>query len=120
VRAHLALLVSLFVVAAGCGETFISISSDGRIEVAVSTDGGGTGGLTITVDGGAAQAVPAGGTVVLSGLAEGRHSVLLGGLAEGCTVDGGNPRVVDVDRGGTASVSFAVRCEPRPRSRLDR
>ena len=117
-RARLALLASLCI-AAGCGETFISISSDGRIEVAVSTDGGGTGGLTITVDGGAAQAVPAAGIVVLSGLAEGRHSVLLGGLAEGCVVDGGNPRVVDVDRGGTASVSFAVRCESRPRSRLD-
>jgi hypothetical protein len=107
-------LVSLAVLAfaAGCDETFISISSDGRIEVAVSTNGSGFDSFSVTVDGGTARLVAPGGRVVLDGLSEGSHSVLLSGLAENCRVEGTNPRVVVVGRDGQAHVSFDVSCAP--------
>ena len=56
--------------AAGCDETLISVSSDGRIEVAVSTDGSDldSDGFSVTVDGGTARFVAPGGSVVLDGL----------------------------------------------------
>jgi len=98
--------------AAGCGETFISISSDGRIEVFVSTTGTDpdADGFSVTVDGGAARFVAPGGSVVLDHLSEGSHSLLLSGLAENCRVEGSNPRPVMVGPDGRADVAFDVRC----------
>jgi hypothetical protein len=112
--ARLQALVSLAVLAlaAGCGETIINVSSDGRIEVSVSTDGTDpdTDGFSVTVDGGTARFVAPGGSVVLDSLSQGSHSVLLTGLAENCQVDGTNPRSVVVGPDGQADVSFEVRC----------
>jgi hypothetical protein len=114
--ARLQSLVPLAVLglAAGCGETFISVSSDGRIEVSVSTAGTDpdSDGFSITVDGGTARFVAPGGSVVLDSLSEGSHSVLLSGLAENCQVLGSNPRSVVVGPDGQANVSFDVRCAP--------
>lgn len=112
--ARLRFLVPLAVLAlgAGCDETFISVSSDGRIEVSVSTNGVDTDsdGFSVTVDGGTARFVAPGGSVVLDSLSEGSHSVLLTGLAENCQVEGSNPRAVVVGSDGQADVSFDVRC----------
>jgi hypothetical protein len=96
--------------AAGCDVTFISVSSDGRIEVAVSTKGSDPDGFSVTVDGGTARFVAPGGSVVLDSMSEGSHRVLLSGLAENCRVEGTNPRVVVVGRDGRAHVSFDVSC----------
>src|SRR5215207_7286920 len=105
-------LLALPAVLAGCGETMISISSDGRIEVSVSTNGTDpdTDGFSVTVDGGTARFVAPGGSVVLDSLSEGSHSVLLSGLADNCQVEGSNPRPVFVGPDGRADVSFDVRC----------
>ena len=107
-------LVSLAVLAfaAGCDVTFLSVSSDGRIEVAVSTNGSGfdSHGLSVIVDGGTARSVAPGGSVVLEGLSEGSHSVLLRGLTANCRVEGTNPRDVVVGPDGQAHVSFDVSC----------
>lgn len=105
-------LLALLAIAAACGETIINISSDGRIEVAVSTSGPDpdTDGFSVTVDGGTARFVAPGGSVVLDSLSQGSHSVLLGGLAENCRVEGSNPRSVVVDSDGRAAVSFDVVC----------
>ena len=104
--------LAVLALAAGCGETIIDISSDGRIEVAVSTSGTDpdTDGFSVTVDGGTARFVAPGGSVVLDSLSQGGHSVLLSGLAENCQVDGTNPRSVVVGPDGQADVSFDVRC----------
>jgi hypothetical protein len=105
-------------VAGGCGDTLISISSDGRLEVAVSTTGGGLDGdgFIVSVDGGADQSVPSGGVVTLIDLREGTHSVRLSGLADNCGVVGSNPRPVAVGADGTALVTFEVRCGLSPPS----
>ena len=111
-RLHSLVPLAILAFAAGCDETLISVSSDGRIEVSVSTDGSDpvTDGFSVTVDGGTARFVAPGGSVVLDSLTQGSHSVLLSGLAENCQVDGSNPRSVVVGPDGQADVSFDVRC----------
>jgi hypothetical protein len=96
----------------GCDDTFISVSSDGNIQVAVTTSGSDldTDGFRIIVDGNLDQPVSTGGTVTLAGLTPGDHSVRLTGLANNCRVEGDNPRTVSVEADGTAAVSFDVRC----------
>ena len=56
-RLHPLVPLAVLAFAAGCDETLISVSSDGRIEVAVSTNGSDpdTDGFSVTVDGGTAQ-----------------------------------------------------------------
>lgn len=113
-RAQLALILSAAILApiGGCDDTFISVSSDGRIEVAVTTSGidVDVDGFSVSVDGGTAQFVAPGGRVTLSGLQPGGHSVLLSGLAANCQVVGTNPRAVQVGSDGTVDVAFEVSC----------
>ncbi|HUR93915.1 MAG TPA: hypothetical protein VMY76_05000 [Gemmatimonadales bacterium] len=111
-RLVLAGSLAAMLVAAGCGETFISISSDGRLEIIVRTTGNDLDrdGFTISVDGGREFAVAGGSEVTLSDLDPGTHSVQLAGLADNCRVEGSNPRSVVVGADGTASVGFEVRC----------
>ena len=106
----LALILSLPF--AGCNETLISVSTDGRIEVAVSTSGldTDTDGFSVSVDGGTLQFVESDGTVTLNNLSEGSHSVQLSGLSDNCRVEGANPRSVVVKSDGVAQVAFEVRC----------
>jgi hypothetical protein len=113
-RAPLALALPAAVLAlvAGCSDTMISVSSDGRIEVAVSTTGADVDldGFSVSVDGGIQQFVAPGARVTLADLAPGSHSVRLSGLAENCRVVGTNPRAVVVGSDGNASVDFEVSC----------
>lgn len=112
-RASSALLPLLcLAVAAGCQSAF-SFSSDGVIHVLVTTSGSGSDsdGFTLTLDSGDARFVSTGGSVVLDGLAQGTHTVLLSGIAANCAVQGDNPRTVVVGPDGAASLSFTVACE---------
>jgi len=104
--ATLALLLS-----GGC-ESAVILDSDGSIEVAISTRGQDIDpdGYSLTVDGDQAYILPASGSLVLQ-LAQGSHTVQVGGLAENCAVDGANPRAIVVGPGGTVDVSFTVVCE---------
>jgi hypothetical protein len=67
----------------------------------------------VSVDGGAAQPLPAAGGLVLGGVAAGTHRLTLGGFPAYCLVEGGNPRDVVVAAGDTARATFAVTCTPR-------
>ena len=111
-RSARVIALTLLAPLAGCNETFISVSSDGRIQVAVSIGGLDidSDGFSISVDGGPEQFVQGGGTVTLNDLTSGRHSVRLSGLSENCRVEGANPRSVEVESDGTAQVAFQVRC----------
>jgi hypothetical protein len=107
------LLFLLCLAAAVACESAFSVSSDGIIHVLVTTSGSGSDsdGFTLIIDGGDSRVVSATGTVVLEGLAQGTHTVLLSGIAANCTVQGDNPRSVEVGVDGGASVSFTVTCE---------
>jgi hypothetical protein len=103
----------LAVLVAGCEDTFLSFSSDGRLEISITTSGDGFdhGGLTIVVDGGAPAPVGPDGSVTLTGLAPGSHQVQLLGTTDGCRVEGANPRTVSVGGDGEAAVRFDVVCD---------
>jgi hypothetical protein len=99
----------------GTGTTTFAVTCvirRGDLEVNTSTTGQDLDpdGYTVTVDGGASQAIGINGSVTFTGLTEGDHSVELTGVAGNCTVGGANPRTVSVPYAGTASTSFAVTC----------
>jgi hypothetical protein len=106
-------LLGLAVLASGCDDTFLSISSDGRLEISITTSGDrpAQDRFTIVVDGGAPAPVGPEGSVTLTGLAPGSHQVQLVGVADACRVDGANPRTVEVGSDGLAAVQFAVVCD---------
>jgi hypothetical protein len=99
-------------IVAGCDDTMINVSSDGQIDVAVSTSGftDNVDGFTISVDGGTEQFVQLGSGLTLRGLALGRHTVQLNGLTENCHVEGSNPRTITVNADGQAPLTFIVDC----------
>ena len=105
----------------------VVVPADGRVDVAFTvTCAAGTGsleirtvttgspvdpsGYTVRVDGGAALAIGSSATRTVDGLTAGSHTVVLGGIAGNCAVDGENPLSVTITASQTATVSFAVSC----------
>jgi len=100
--------------AVSCGPT------PGTIAVSVTTIGSllDPDGYTLTVDGGRAQQVGVNGTLVVSDVEPGSHSLELTGVAPNCLVQGSNPVTVQVADEHAAAVEFEVTC--RAGGRLDR
>src|ERR1051325_8081450 len=88
----------------------------GDLAVTTATSGSNidADGYTVTVDGGASQAISTNASAPLSGRAAASHTVVLSGVASNCSVSGGTSRTVSVPAGGTATTSFAVRCTAQP------
>jgi len=106
-----AVLVLAWLLGAGCSDS--TGPKTGALQVSVTTTGAelDTNGYSVAIDGGAGRVIPSNGTVTLSGLSAGRHSVLLAGLAPNCApVGAANPRPVEVVAGQTASAAFSVTC----------
>ena len=109
-----AVLVLAWLMAAGCSDS--TGPKTGALQVSVTTTGAelDTNGYSVAIDGGAGRVIPSNGTVTLSGLSAGSHSVLLAGLAPNCALVGAaNPRPVEVVAGQTASAAFSVTCTAR-------
>ena len=94
----------------------LSEPTTGSLAVTAATTGGDgdADGFLLAVDGGAAQALPANGTLRVTELAPGDHELLLSDLADGCTVQGDNPRTATVAAGAEATVGFTVACAAAP------
>src|SRR5207302_1474259 len=88
----------------------------GDLTVTTGTSGSNidADGYTVTVDGGASQAIGTNGSVTFSGLSAASHTVVLSGVASNCSVSGGTSRTVGGPAGGTASTSFSVSCTAPP------
>ena len=86
------------------------------IEVTVTTDGASsymdTDGYTLSFDNQAGQSVSLNATVRFRSVSNGKHSLQLSGVAANCSVDGPNPRDVDVVAGAptTVLITFTVHC----------
>ena len=65
---------------------------------------------TVSLDGGAAQALAANDSLSFADLSAGDHTVELGDVASNCTVGGDNPRTVAVTSGGEVRTQFDVDC----------
>src|SRR3954453_6588255 len=86
----------------------------GSLRISTATTGStpDSNGYTFALDGGAAQQIAFSATVTLDSIEAGAHALALSGLAEGCTLDGSNPRAVSVTSGSVTETVFAVVCEP--------
>jgi hypothetical protein len=84
----------------------------GSIRVSASTSGPDQDpdGYSVIISGAVRGHLPASGTIVISGIRQGPAAVGLSAVATNCTVDGPNPRTLDVTFGGTVEVALAVRC----------
>src|SRR5213078_2848304 len=100
--------------AGGTASTTFAVScaaTTGNLTVTTNTTGSNLDpdGYTVTVDGGASQAIGINTSVTFSGLSPGNHSVQHNGLAQNCTVSS-NPRTVSITAGTTATTTFTVSC----------
>lgn len=100
----------------GCdGPTGPLASTPGAIEITVSTSSADIDidrdGYIVSIEGGRAHAVGVNGAVTIGALRIGTYLVRLDGLAVNCTVDGANPRSVDVlSDTAIRRLSFSVTC----------
>ena len=110
-RTRLALVALALGFVVSCESPF-DIPIKGSLRVSVATAGGDldADGYTLRVDGVAGQALGLNQTIVVAQVDTGAHQVELGGVADNCTVGGGNTRSVRVGLGDTVSVAFAVGC----------
>jgi VCBS repeat-containing protein len=94
----------------GCGDP-TAPPSTGSLDVTITTSGALTepDSVEVVIDS-QAQAWVMGGHAVITGIATGRHSIKLGGVAPACNVTTDNPLAVDIRAGASTSVEFAVRC----------
>ncbi len=103
------------VVAGAMAETVFEVTcvaTLGGITVSTSTTGPGTDtdGFTARVDDGTEQPIGLNGSFAFTGVLAGPHTITLGGVAANCTVEGENPRSVDVPVGDPVAVAFRVSC----------
>ena len=77
-------------------------------------------GYAFSVDRGPARQIASSGAVMMDSLAPGGHTVALSGLAQGCLLDGSNPRPVDVTASATTELVFAIQCSPATVSQWSR
>ena len=105
------------IVTLGCSDSNPAAPPIRDIEVTVTTESTSSDlvdpdGYTLIVDYQLDQNVRVNETVRFPSVSNGRHLVLLGGVAANCSVDGPNPRPVDVLAGEpqTVLITFSVHC----------
>jgi len=97
----------------GCGGSTTESSSDGRIQITVSTVGAPSQSeeFLVSLDGGQPMAVAPNGSAAYEGVPRGTYVVHLFSLADNCVVSGTpDHRSVEVVPGAVVQVSFAVLC----------
>ena len=115
-RTYAIVAAGLILAVTGCGDDDDdgpTGPSTGSIEVSVTSTGepADPTGYTVAVDGGSGQSIPAGGTITISDVSAGPHTITLGDVAENCSPAAGtNPQTVTVDAGETTEVAFDVTC----------
>jgi len=106
--------VSLVTGVGGSVDYSLACGSWGQLFVSSNTSGVDlpAAGYTVTVDGGASQAIAANGSVTFTLLYAASHTVVLSGVAGNCTLTGSNSQQVNVSAGQTTSITFSGSCAP--------
>ena len=108
-RAPLGILALSFILAASCSS---GPSEPATLRLGVSTTGGSPDpdGYAYALDGGQAVPLASNDLVIIAGLNPGVHEVMLEGVADNCTVQGGSSRSVALPQGDTTEVLLQVDC----------
>jgi hypothetical protein len=87
-------------------------ATSGALTITTATSGSSldADGYAVAVDGGEGQIIVTNGTLTITGLTAGDHTVTLSGIAANCTASGDNPRPVTVTTGTTTAVAFELVC----------
>lgn len=114
-KRHASTALCLVVAVLGCGdETTEPQSGNIRVNLTVSGAPPDADGCLVSVDGGDAQRLLNGERHLFVGLSVGAHTLSISDVATNCTVENGFSRTVTVGANETASVLFAVGCQPLP------
>ncbi len=101
--------------ALACGDhTTAPQSAEIHVVLAMTGPAGDPDGASVSLDGAPARPIFAGEHLALEGIPHGSHVLVLGDLAQGCTVGGTNPRFVSVEEGAIEEVRFDVACVDAP------
>ncbi len=96
-----------------CGGTDpVSPSAVATLEVATSTSGVevDADGYSVALDGDPGTPIGATAQITLRGITPGDHRVRLDGIADNCTLTGGNPRTFSLAPADTMRVGFSLSC----------
>jgi hypothetical protein len=85
-------------------------ASSGTLNITASTSGTDPDGYLVSVDGGPVQPIGMNGSMAITNVAAGSHSIQLSDLDRGCTVVGLNPVTITVSAGAVAAPDFEVSC----------
>jgi len=96
--------------AAACRDIPGPVSGDLQATVTTTGTDLDPDGYAIALDGAIARPIAINGTMTLTGLGTGSHTLVLSGLAPNCALNGPNPQQIMVAAHQTAQVSFAVVC----------
>jgi hypothetical protein len=109
-------LVALMITAVGCGDDNPAAPTPGNLEIATVTTGENldADGYELTIDGETGPAIGVNATVTREDVSPGAYLIQLGDVASNCTVQGDNPRTVDLAAGQTATTKFDVVCVGPP------
>lgn len=93
-----------------------ALNPAGSINVTTTTTGTNldADGYSVSIDGGAAQAIGVNGSLDFTSIVVGSHTVELSGAALNCSVAGGFAQTVDVTNGGSAAADFVLSCGSAP------
>jgi Tol biopolymer transport system component len=107
-------LAALMAAVVACTGDDLVAPATGSLRVVAATSGPpiGTLGYTIQVDTRLPERLAASSTVLLTGLAAGEHRLSLGDVGGNCSVEGENPRTVQILANDTTTVTFSVGCSP--------
>jgi Tol biopolymer transport system component len=90
-----------------------SDSSTGTVEVTTATSGNDQDNSYTIVVGNNQENISANETITINDVDEGSYDAELTDVAENCSVDGSNPKSVDVTAGETTTVSYDISCEAK-------
>jgi WD40 repeat protein len=95
-----------------CGGDGPAEPSTGDLRVVVTTIGADPDGdgYLVSLDGGTPQRVASTAEATLSDLAPGAHQIAVSEIASNCTLQGDNPRAVQVEAGQVADAAVTVTC----------
>jgi hypothetical protein len=112
VLAALAMASAVSWLGCGGGGSDITGPVPGSLDVTTVTSGPepDVDGYTLSVDGGAPEAIAVNASRHIEGMVPGPHTVALAGLAGNCTVATGTGVTVEVPEGAAAAVRFEVSC----------
>jgi PKD repeat protein len=106
------LVLSALLLSCGGDDGGVTAPATGSLEIRASTTGESGADYMVAVDGASGRALAPNGTLTISDLELGFHTVEIVAPPPGCTVVGDNPRTVSVIAGSTNVVTFVVNCVP--------